>query len=241
MKKTSIMLIAALAAVSVQATLIDFESPTYSGSSGGVNLNGQDGWVSPASGSTRAYVFNNSPLGGDQFVRLYATLSNAERDMPAADFANTTHWSFRAGRYGSDNTGNARLGTTSSSDDTVAWVYFNPDNGIGGFENGGFNGYLLAWNPNDDYKIDVTVNFTTQTYDLTVNNQTLGTSGSSTGISFRNAKTLSDFSGGGNMYYKTQYAGMYLDDIEVIPEPATLGLLGSVGAGLLFIRRKFML
>ena len=32
-----------------------------------------------------------------------------------------------------------------------------------------------------------------------------------------------------------------VDNIEIIPEPATIGLVGVFGAGVLFIRRRFMI
>ncbi len=68
---------------------------------------------------------------------------------------------------------------------------------------------------------------------------------STDGINYTTSVNMGYFHSDGTIPFETirfegGTGGMVVDEVSVIPEPATIGLLAAFGGGLLFIRRKLM-
>lgn len=106
------------------AFAIDFEAPTYSGSSSGTVLTNQDGWYIPATGGVdfNCYTYSGNalglganPTGGDQFIggiSAGATPARAQRDQ---DWSSAPVWKV------SYDINSVYLGTLPTAQNLSSW------------------------------------------------------------------------------------------------------------------------
>ncbi|MEN8254625.1 MAG: PEP-CTERM sorting domain-containing protein [Verrucomicrobiota bacterium] len=240
-KMTMIIGVVALAAFSAQAELIDFESPTYSVGA----LNGQDGWAhSTGSANVVADSTVVGPTASSVINYGWAASAWLQRDLdvtPAAAMTvefDVSQWS---------GTAVHKFYLRDQANRSYAGVYLHATAGVWGYQSGGgltgnvYSGALGIGATASHVKMDL--DFSTSTYDLYIYDNGGALRGSLADISFVGADTTlanMEASGGARLSINNTYASTLLgyDNIEVVPEPATLGLLGLSGAGLLFLRRK---
>jgi hypothetical protein len=268
--------LAGLVASSSLAVLVTgFESPDYSGTPGGVQLNGQQGWYNPVTGSIEPLVytyagnalgFGNNPTGGQQFFAGTATTNpaRAQRDI---DFSVANQWTLSydfAALYtgtppAADNLGSfsvqnpndpsfrgfIALNRWVDTANPVAWkaeyhVFDADGNGLL-WQSAGSEWMNLP--VNRWFRQSTTINFTTNqilsvsiTDILTNTTTTVNPQGwymtggaNPTGVLPGAIRMFSGFGATGNT--------MGWDNVEVVPEPASLLALGA-GAALMARRRR---
>ncbi len=255
MRKISITAVAALAVVSAQASTITFDEP---GHAHGTSVNGINGWTSVGNENT----YNSVPIVGGSDLVLYSDGLNDGRATKeiTSDIAGITTVSFVFKNY--SDSGTAALGEFSitSGDINLAngenvgaamWLWIDGQAEAAGANDHNFRVYgsgagaptTYNYVGKESYRFTATLNYNTgqiTSSSLEDLSGSLGTQSSSTPIDFYTATTLAEaqaktsvvIGGAGRTGF---------DNIETIPEPATLGLLSALGAGLMFIRRLFMI
>jgi hypothetical protein len=216
-KKTALMVALATVAASSMGALIvseDFESYT-TGQAGSITnsawIVAGNDWVGATDGVT----------GLDQAERLRAGNSRLTRyvDLTAAVAANgpTVELSFNT--WYRDNATGGEFGFVSYT--TTGDGTSSVENGTGGWTTTAT--YTSAANPQANYANTVTA-FSIDTSGWT-------------------ADQLANFGFGFGGSGQNNQDRFFIDNValNVIPEPATLGMVSAMGAGLLFIRRRFMI
>jgi hypothetical protein len=222
-------------ASTVQASLINFEAPTYSTTAGtpAGNLNGQDTWT--AAGS--AVIDGGLVLAGAQSASL-PTGATASRSLAGAGFTDVTTLSMLinvAQGHGEDDFAlTASTGTIFDFGMSTSETGYQPwrDYSTGWDYFGGYipvSGSLTT-------AVVATINFGTQTYDLTftdVNNS--ANVWSTSGNSFVNAVTRAEAEASGMLAVTIVQSNMCLDNVGIgaVPEPTAFVLLSTGMFGLL--------
>ena len=249
------MLIAALAAVSAQATVITFDE---AGHTHGGTISGINGWtiLGDAAGER---TFNSVDVGGTGNMLYHdnqQTGYNRATKAITGDIAGVTTVSFLVSHLSSGigefsiTSGAINLGNGENVG-AAMWLWMDGSDEAAGVNdknfqvigNGAGNRHVYNYIRGEDYLFTATLDYnngqilSSSLQDLT---GSLDTQSSSTAIPFYVATTLAEAQASTSIVIGGEGRVGY-DDITIIPEPATLGLLGSVGAGLLFIRRKFVI
>lgn len=241
-------MILAGAAVSSGAIISDFEAPTYTT---GSDIRTIDGWV--GTGATIGKVY---PDAGSGYVPpSYPVLSGAQSYV----FYSGT---WRARPFGSaapDVVEGSTISAIVRVQSSSASAFYFSRNAVGGsqtagiefnktttnldiWSSGGSSSTSFAYAPTTNYLVELTLHFTTATFDAYVTDltnsgpRTLLTSGASF---YGGALTESAAqANGGVMLIHNSGGELYVDDIQVntVPEPAVLGLLGL--GGLMLLRRR---
>ncbi|MCA9237427.1 MAG: PEP-CTERM sorting domain-containing protein [Planctomycetales bacterium] len=236
------------------ASTFDFESPTYASGS----INGQDSWTSSQTDErvltsteisaelTAAGLNPATPVhGGDQALLLSgpggsssAATIHSISGLSTANTAVLDFWA-RPLTSGSDgsaigpNTGNVfiMMEDEQGSSGRATGVRFGPTS-IDGYSTN-WVASSVSWQPDTWYNVQLVANYLTKEFNLSVDGSLV-----LSGIPFHAADSpglnqIRVFRGGSQ-------AGMILDDVSVVPEPATgLLLILSAGAfGLSVVRHR---
>jgi len=204
MRRTSILLVAALAAVSAQATVITFDEP---GHAHGASIDGINGWTSVGNENT----YDSVPIVGGSNLVLYSDGLNNGRATKeiTSDIAGITTVSFVFKNY--SDVGTAALGEFSITSGTInlangenvgaaMWLWIDGQAESAGVNDHNFNvigsggnKHVYHYVAKESYRFTATLDYNTgkilssKLEDLT---GSLGTQSSNTPISFYTATTL---------------------------------------------------
>ena len=244
------------ASTTAQAALyFDFEAASgYTGSGFlGTALNGQNGWYQiPAFGdgfvATSGSGGLTSPLAGAQSVIVDpvaggAGVSIATHSSAGANFQDGTVFGGLVKTNGADVTVLAVV--VNANNDGFASVRFNSDGSIRALSSDGSNNVTVpvigGFTNGDLFDVQMTLNFTGQTYTGVVNNLTTPASSFSFGpVLFRQtAGTITTAQAeAGNFQIGTVGNGGAVFDNLFVPEPSSMLLLLFGGIGLLSASRR---
>lgn len=240
-------MILAGAAVSSGAIIANFEQPTYT--AGTHEISGIDGWTRAVGAANGGWV---SPAGAwgpptypilegsqswvqyanEQYVRGWGSAASEVSDGA------TLSALVRPGTMGSGFVG-FYLNATSSTNLPVAGIRMNYDgtNYLFRMANASGGAYGPSFTPTDTYKLELVLDFTNATATGYATDVTTSGPRTSIGsIAFSNNGNI--IANGGVQLYTAGGNYPVYDDIQVnaVPEPAMLGLLGL--GGLVLMRRR---
>ena len=213
---------------------IGFETTDNAGYIVGNTIVGVNGWTLSAGTASKSTVRSDLVHGGSQALRI-ASQSVCSKTL-TEDFGSLVQTDVYLAMDATGNTGEA-------------WVYFQ-DNGSKAVQIG-FSGGNLCYNDGtahtigayaEDvfYHVQATVNFSTDKWNLHVTGGSIDQS--YTNLAFRDGATPNNINQiVTNSYNATK--GFYVDDVSIVPEPASLLMLGCGGlvtAMVLWCRRRRM-
>ena len=238
MKKLVASLLAAISICGIAraALLDDFESYAV-----GTDIGTDAAWtvefgtmevaVDPTDAGNKVLsISGDTPVGANGYARGYLNFAPISQTDDSSKFSFRVMWS-----NGGSGDNDGVLGLSDSSTPINDWNDYAPivRAAGGNFDCRNINTYetLFAVAYDTWYDVEFALYQSTETYDISVNGSPV-----KTGAGYRQQGTngdlvsflLRDSSGVGTMY---------VDDIQSIPEPATLGMIAVFGGGLLFIRR----
>lgn len=247
--KTTVSLLATVIAVavvmqvgdSVQASTIystGFESPDFHT---GV-LSGQDGWSQSGgfgTGDTKPFVQNTDVCTGLQAITLTSGNSTATEARRVGDvLTGIVTMSFDIKIFEGTTAGlSANLNVTASESSTSIWypiiITFSTNGNILAQNGNSVTDSGVAWSSSSWQNITMVADTETRTYDLIIDGTTVL---SDLGFRGSTVSTISMID-----FYMPMAGerneGMYVDNVSLIPEPATIGLLG-IGGLMTLLRNK---
>ena len=239
----------------------DIFSEDFQSYDNGSVLAGQGGWTATGTGDGHT-VLVGTPRAGDRAMRVsdVSTVTAgplyAQNLFGATNTAQTTiTYEFKGDSY---STGIARsafqlLGRTAGGG-LAAGVVIDMQSADGDLETWNNEDGTFVWNSQgvslateEWYSFQITFDDLTgagmDTYDLLITDSSDTVVLNATDLLFRNDLVSFEMVRFGQMGGAAALTGttFFVDNINVIPEPATLGLVSTVSIGILFLRRRRML
>lgn len=219
-----VLAMAVVTTVSASNLSFDFEAPTYVVG----DIQGQDGWYITGTVYSERGVIDSTirtPLSGSQSLRLWGS-GFARHSLASQTFADGVELSVLLQAEGDYST--ITLNNTVGGGQTFANVEFN----CGGLIYASSETTGQTYTAQDVYKATMVLDFTNQQYNVRLTNLTAGTAEVDTGW-YAFTDTTAAIDAGGEVLLRMRSDGLF-DDVEFVPEPATIALLALGG----FVIRK---